>query len=287
MFNSLALIQRRQGNWAQSLVNSRRACELDPANLSYQRNLLATLRAGRRWDEALDVQRRIVALLPDSLRESYFLAALRFAATGSTHEMEAFLAGLGSDRRNSPEVVELLKGWAATIGDYAEAVRLDRIQPYFDGYGTPRYDQAYTAAANLFAMGETAAARERLGNHPAELRAQLQREPTNSRVWSLLGSMEVILGHKDEALRCDARAAELIPESRDALEGVTNAAFRAADLDWLGEKEQALAEYARLLRLPCIDITNVHGMKRRYSTLRGDPRFEALLNDPKNNAPLF
>jgi hypothetical protein len=25
----------------------------------------------------------------------------------------------------------------------------------------------------------------------------------------------------------------------------------------------------------------------RYFPLRGDPRFEALLNDPKNNAPLF
>jgi hypothetical protein len=24
-----------------------------------------------------------------------------------------------------------------------------------------------------------------------------------------------------------------------------------------------------------------------YAPLRGDPRFEALLNDPKNNAPLF
>jgi len=24
-----------------------------------------------------------------------------------------------------------------------------------------------------------------------------------------------------------------------------------------------------------------------FTPLRGDPRFEALLNDPKNNAPLF
>ena len=138
VFNSLALIQRRQGNWVQSLANSRRACELDPANLSYHRNLLVTLRAGRRWDEARDVQRRIVALLPDSPRESYQLAALEFAATGSTREMEALFAGLRPDLRNSPEVIEGLKGWAATIGDYAEAVRLDRLQPYFDAYGTPR-----------------------------------------------------------------------------------------------------------------------------------------------------
>jgi hypothetical protein len=34
-------------------------------------------------------------------------------------------------------------------------------------------------------------------------------------------------------------------------------------------------------------LINVHEMKRQYSTLHGDPRFEALLNDPANNAPLF
>jgi tetratricopeptide (TPR) repeat protein len=201
--------------------------------------------------------------------------------------MEAFFAGLAPDRRNSPEAIDGLKGWAATIGDYAEAVRLDRLQPYYDGHGTARYEQAYGAAFSLFALGETEAARQRLENYPAELRAQLKREPTNARIWGYLGAMEVILGHKEEALRCDARALELVSESRDALDGVTNAAFRALDLDWLGEKEQALAEYTRLLRLPCLYTMNVHEMKHRHSTLRGDPRFEALLNDPKNNQPLF
>jgi len=57
-----------------------------------------------------------------------------------------------------------------------------------------------------------------------------------------------------------------------------------------------LAEYARLLRTPMTQGTarnaatlNVHVMRHHpfYFPLQGDPRFEALLNDPKNNAPLF
>ena len=79
-FHSLALIQRRQGHWAESLVNGRRAVELDPANVGYQRSLEATLVAGRRWDEAIATQRRIVALLPDKLDEAY--AARRAGVSG-------------------------------------------------------------------------------------------------------------------------------------------------------------------------------------------------------------
>jgi hypothetical protein len=56
----------------------------------------------------------------------------------------------------------------------------------------------------------------------------------------------------------------------------------------IGDKDQAIAEYARLLRLPYSGL-NVHAMRRDppFAPLRSDVRFQALLGDPKNNAPLF
>ncbi len=287
VFNSLALIQRRQGRWAQSLANARRATELDPANLAYQRNLLATLRGGRRWDEALTTKRRIVTLLPDDLKEAFELAQGHFLATGSTREGDAFFARLSPEQLNSPLGLSLRQNWAVTLGDYAEAVRLDRLQPYYDEDGTPHHEQAYAAAFNYYARGDLENARKRLGDFPAELHAKLEREPNSVRLWSFLAGMEVILGRNEEALRCVERSVALMPESRDALDGVSYAAFRAFIYDWSGEKEKALAEYARLLRLPSTVFLNVHEMKRGYSTLHGDPRFKALLDDPQNNAPLF
>ncbi len=287
VFNSLALIQRRQGRWAQSLTNARRATELDPANLPYQRNLLATLRAGRRWDETLTTMRRMVALLPDDLEVTYQLAYCYFQANGSTREGDVFFARLSQEQLNSPLGISLRQNWAVTLGDYAEAVRLDRLQPYYDEDGIPHYEQAYAAAFNYYALGDLENARKRLGDFPAELRAKLEREPNSGRLWSFLSGMEVILGHKEEALRCVERSVALLPESRDALDGVTYAAFRAFTYDWVGEKEKALAEYARLLKAPSTVLLNVHEMKRSYSTLHGDPRFQALLDDPQNNAPLF
>jgi TolB-like protein/Tfp pilus assembly protein PilF len=288
VFNSLALIQRRQGRWAQSLVNARRASELDPANIRYLRNLVSTLVAARRWDEARATQSRIAALLPGNLNERFLLAAGIFSATGSRREGDAFVAGLSAAERDSELGIILRKAWASTAGDYAEAVRLDRLQPYSDLEGVPRWLQAFEAAANYFGTGDLATAQARLGDAPAQARALLQQEPNNVKAWTVLAMMEAILGHKEEALRCAEHSVSVLPESRDALDGVGTSWGRAYTYDLVGEKDKALAEYARLLRVPSvISSRSVHDLRVAPSSLRGDPRFEALLSDPQNNAPLF
>ena len=99
--------------------------------------------------------------------------------------------------------------------------------------------------------------------------------------------MEVMLGRPEEAKRLIDRLVELMPLSRDALDGAVYAHYRVVTYDFAGDKEYALAEYQRLFRIPSTVMNNVHEMKAGYSTLHGDPRFEAMLADPKNNAPLF
>ena len=270
----------------ESLANIRRAAELDPANISYQRFLVGALTTARRWDEALAAQRRVVALLPDNLSEPARLARLIFTATGSTREGEEFFAHLTPEQANSPLGLELRRNWAGAILNDAEAVRLDKLQPYYDGFGVPRWEQAALNALNYHRMGDVAGAKARLGDMPAELRARLVREPQNVRQWVFLALMDAILGHKEEAQRGIDRAVRLMPVSRDALAGPNYAYYRALIYEIVGEKEVALAEYTRLINTPGSGIF-VKELKVGHPALRGDPRWEALLNDPKNNAPLF
>ena len=57
-------------------------------------------------------------------------------------------------------------------------------------------------------------------------------------------------------------------------------------LAWTGDKDAALAELARLLRTPCGANVYTARIDPGWLPLRRDPRFEALLNDQKHNAPL-
>jgi TolB-like protein/cytochrome c-type biogenesis protein CcmH/NrfG len=285
VFNSLALIQRRQGHWAESLASERRALALDPANIGFLRNLIATLNSSNRYDEAAAAQQRLVAFLPDNIFEGYQLANISFFARGSMAETDAYFAHLSPEEASSPAGLHARRDWALNRGDLTEVVRLDRLQPYFAASPLRRWEQDVFAARILHLHGDQAAAIARLGNIPADLRRRLAVEPKNGRNWMVLGQAEVVLGHPVEAMRCADRAVELMPESADAIDGVLYAIFHAAIYDDAGEKDQALAQYQRLLRVP--GGTNVYALKYGPSSLHGDPRIDALVADPANNAPLF
>jgi TolB-like protein/Flp pilus assembly protein TadD len=286
VFASLGLIQRRQGRFAESLVNLRRAVELDPANVSYTRNLLASLDRARRWDEARTAQQRLVTLLPDRLFEQFALADLEFSANGSMKAADALLARLSPAQRDSPTGIYWRKLWAINRGDFGEFKRLDQLHPSFDEEEDPVIS-ALIAGTIYLVTGDSVALHARLDAPLVEWRARAQREPVNAKAWSFLSNIEALLGQAEAAVQHARKAAELIPESRDAMDGPTYRYLLAWVYAITGDKDRAMTELTRLMQIPT--GWNVAGIRTNpgFAKLRGDPRFEALLNDPKNNAPLF
>lgn len=55
----------------------------------------------------------------------------------------------------------------------------------------------------------------------------------------------------------------------------------------IGDKEIAIEELTHSLRGPGIDTVAALRNASAFAALRGDPRFEAMLADPKNGDPVF
>jgi tetratricopeptide (TPR) repeat protein len=280
-------IDRRQARWASALANLRRAVELDPINTGYLNVYRSVLSAVRRYDESLAISRRQLALNPDSEGERLGHAYAIFTATGSKKDGDELFARMPPEVFDSPRMVSLRKAWAFYTGDFDGFIRLDRRQPYLEEGGAPRYQQALFAAIAYEAQGDVAAARARLAGFPEQMRTRLEGEPNNSDLWQRLAQIEAILGHADEAERCIARALALVPEGRDAVEGIDIARSRAFVLARTGRRDEAIAEYARLLGIP--GSPSLHSLRHGafWAILRGDPKWEAVLADPKNIAPLY
>jgi len=293
VYQFIGAIQRRQGHWVEAVANLRQATRYDPANASTAAMLARLLGSGRRYDEALAEMKRLAFQDEHPVVLQFRIAAMVYFARGSVRELKAFAAGLPANVAHSPAGLNVRKKCAALAGDFAGFHLLDGSTTPTDG----REEMALLAAFVHAAEGNLPTARSRLGAAPVELRARLQREPSNPALWSELALMEALLGRPEEARRCADTACDLMPESKDALEGAYYGFTRALVAAWTGDKDRACAEMTRLIRVPrgpdaSTDFhrqLNIHAMKTapEFAPLRGDPRFEALVNDPRNNAPLF
>jgi hypothetical protein len=95
---------------------------------------------------------------------------------------------------------------------------------------------------------------------------------------SLLGMIDAGLGRKEEALREGRRACELLPIAKDSADGSAFAVNLAHIYAWVGEKDLAIEEIAEVERTPNF-LT--YGMLKRHpywDPLRGDARFEKIVD---------
>jgi TolB-like protein/Tfp pilus assembly protein PilF len=285
VFSSLGLIQRRQGRWAESLANLRKAADLDSGNIGYQRSLLASLRVARRWDEAREIQERLVALRPGDLGELQALADLNYDETDSMLAAKAFIETLTPEQREDPDILFRRKFWASDSGDMAEFKRLDKRQPY-EPDGSPMAGAIYAGLA-YWGGGDLDLARARVAPFLAEARLLTVSNPENSLSWDDLGKIEVLSGQTEVGLSHLAKAVALMPISRDALVGPSIRFDYLSGCAMAGRIDEVLTGLDEFIHLPSgVPLTDVRH-NPAFRPLRGNPRFESLVNDPHNNEPLF
>jgi tetratricopeptide (TPR) repeat protein len=285
MFYSLGLIQRREGRMEDAIPNFRQGLKLDPNNLQYALEFASSLGAVRHYDEAEALLRRLDDANPHDQSVEFMAGLMAYWARGSTAEMDA-IARQKVDPSAQPLQRYIRGTYAVARGDYAEFARVDREQRYYDeDPDNPRWSQDATAAEAFAEAGDMRAAKARAAEALATMKGLLPQQADNSVLWANMSLAQAILGDRDGALQSAQKSADLMPESRDALVGPGNSDTCALAFAWAGDKERALSEIRRLLHVPW--GLNIYTSRVSWLPLRGDPRFKALMDDARNNDPIF
>ena len=106
-------------------------------------------------------------------------------------------------------------------------------------------------------------------------------QPDYAQALCVLGMIDAALGRKEDAIRAGRRAVELLPVEKDAWAGAAVLTNLAITYAWSGEKDLAIKQLEEVLQMPS-DIS--YGQLRLHpfwDPLRGDPRFEKLLEESK------
>ncbi|MBL9201119.1 MAG: TIR domain-containing protein [Opitutaceae bacterium] len=285
----LEVIQFRQGRLFEAVANLRKSIALEPTYLGYRYNLIGPLEGCRRYEEVVLEYQSILKYEPDSATVTARIAIAIFRSRGSVREGDAVIAALPDNIANSSVGITQRLDWAEKKGDLAEFTRLHGFLKDTNGSGRAAIQHVLRLALVLAASGDRTRASEMLAPHEAEALRRAVEARTDLAAWRLAAEVAAVLRHKDEAMQCVRQLGELqdprLRPAQSAAEKTSTLAFVHA---WLGDTSRAIAEYEKLFLMPFSGLS-VHEMRRhpRYFPLRGDPRFEALVNDPKNNAPLF
>jgi hypothetical protein len=139
------------------------------------------------------------------------------------------------------------------------------------------YPHAYWEGVVNRWQGDPAKAKAAFSTARTEVANTVENQPNLAAALTFLGIIDAGLGRKEEALREGRRACELLPVSKDAVDGIRFAINLAQIYAWIGEKDLAIEQVAAVERVPNDLSYGPLKLSPIWDPLRGDPRFERIV----------
>jgi serine/threonine-protein kinase len=285
----IAAIKRRQGKWQEALEEYERVAKLDPQNPNTVRELIFINTAMRRWPEAAKWAERMRAMAPASIVAKVQSGYVDFWWKGDTQLLKSLVdqvpAGVDPDGAVTSvrwEVAMLRRDYfvAKNIFQTSSVTELS----YTNAGTTPR---SFFEGCTYLAQGDDLNAQKAFELARPAFEVAVQEAPASANRHANLGWLYAFMGRKEDAIREGQRAVELKPESQDAVDGPLMNCYLALIYARIGEKELAIPLIERLLRTPgAVDSADysitINDLKYRWEwdPIRGDPRFQKLLEQP-------
>jgi TolB-like protein/Flp pilus assembly protein TadD len=283
IFELSGYIDRRQGRWQDSTRNLERARELDPRNGDLLFGTGFTYLCLRDYKRAREIaDRGLVLGSKDKLYARLLPAWIDFHERADTRPWHDVLERILVENPSSAR--DLTRGrffvslyerdTAAAEGALAT---LDYPVMGARGVGSVKFSPAYARGLVARMKGDDAKARDAFSAAREQQESAVRAAPDDASKLCFLGLTDASLGRKEEALREGRHAVELLPVTRDALDGTEVLYFYAVICAWAGERDQAIEQLKTLATLPAGVSYGEIRLDPFWDPLRGDPRFEKIV----------
>ena len=281
-------INRRRNNWAQAERDFWNAVAIDPRNPNAYNLLADTYNLERRHLLAAQVYDRVLAAGERTPIVFYRRDSAIFNRTGNSTELREVLSE-NPDMDVGGGQTPYRVMFALIDGNFAEAERVLAASPREDFQDIDYsfyYPKAWFEAMIARAKGDSARATAAFSAARTILEQRLAAKPEDARTIAVLAQVDAGLGHKELAIQEAQQAVDLMPVSKDIYDGALVLEGLAQVYTWTNEPDRAIELLQKLVTMP--GYTNYARLKLNpmWNPLRGDPRFEKIVNSlaPKDQS---
>jgi serine/threonine-protein kinase len=280
-----AYIHRRQGHWENCASDLERAVQLDPRNVWLLQDAAETYHHARQFIEAAAAWDRVLAVAPSDASTRVWRALVDLdsrADTRATYEAVQDIVA-----KDPGAVDSITEHWLYLALCRRDAAEIARALASLPPEGIVRRDvlmpRSFCEGLAARTRGDVEGATTAFMVARAEMEKVVREQPDYAQAFCVLGISDAALGRKDNAIREGRRAVELLPVAKDMMAGEVVLANLAIIYAWTGEKDLALEQLAKAVRLPSPEFLSYGQLKLHpvWDPLRSDARFEKILEESK------
>jgi TolB-like protein len=280
-------VDRRQGHWEDSTRALLRALDLNPRHFQIQQEVALTFYLQRRFSEMAAVIDRALAIMPQHAPTRISHALISYARLGDTRPLHDTIAAImAADKSAGPQLAQYWFWMGLFERDLVTLEQAIAVMPA-EGMAadTARFPRAWCEAVAAKWKGDVSTAHSKLVQARQEVAENIRQQPDFPVMRSVLGVIDANLGRKDLAIDEGKQAVELLPLSKDSLNGFNAIRYLAIIYAWTGETDLAFEQLQVAASIPSdVNYGNLL-LDPAWDPLRGDPRFEKILASlaPKQN----
>ena len=271
-------IDRREGRWDKATRNMERAVELDPQNFFTLQQIALTYTVLRRYADAAAILDRAVALAPKDVSVRFQRANVDLDWRADTKPLDSTIQAIIA---NEPAAIELVVDqWlllALWERDPSAASRALSLLDVNGCHGETPFPRAWCEGRVALLRGELASARDAFTRARKEIEGVVTQQPDYAQAFCALGVIDAVLGNKEDAIREGRRAVELLPVTKDSIDGAQLVQYLAVIYAWVGQKDLAFEQLRIASSIPGYLSYGSLQLDPLWDPLRGDPDFEKIV----------